>query len=130
MNYWMVAATALLVLTNFVHLFLGGPEIHHVIQQSELAPSVRGVAAVLWHAVTVILAVFAIACAYLATHRNPALAYVMVAVQVGFSALFVYYGLALLGTLWIMPQWTIFLTISVVTAIGARGPSIALVVAR
>jgi hypothetical protein len=63
-------------------------------------------------------------------HRNPALAYVMVAVQVGFSALFVYYGLALLGTLWIMPQWTIFLTITVLTTIGARRPSVAMVAAR
>ncbi|SFK95367.1 hypothetical protein [Shimia haliotis] len=120
MNPWMILASALLGLTTYVHVFLGGPEIHHVIQASSLSGSVRGVAAVLWHAVTVVLIAFALACAVMARHQNRALALLVIGIQLGFAALFVVYGLSLLGTLWVMPQWLIFTLIPAVMMCGLR----------
>jgi len=120
MNKWMITAAGLLFLTTGVHVFLGGPEIHLPIQESNLAPPVRAVAAVVWHAVTVILFVFGGACAWLARNPNPPLAWTLVAVQLGFVALFIGYGMTLLGNLTVMPQWIIFSLISAVIAMGVR----------
>ncbi len=121
MNKYMAGAAALLFLTTWVHVFLGGPEIHNVIQASTLSPDVRAISAVLWHAVTVILMVFGCGCLWLTRHDAPALAHMMIAVQLGFAALFVFYGITLLDTLWIMPQWVIFLVIPAVMLAGLRG---------
>ncbi len=118
MNPWMIAAGALLWLTTYVHVFLGGPEIHHVIQASDLAADVRGVSAVLWHAVTAIIVLFAVACTHLARRSNREMALLVIGVQLGFAALFVFYGLTLLGSLWVMPQWVIFTLIPAVMALG------------
>lgn len=120
MNNWMMSAAALLFLTTGVHVFMGGPEIHVVIQESDLVAPVRGVAAVLWHAITVILIVFALACAWLARAPNASLAYLMIAVQMGFVALFIFYGITILGNLTVMPQWIIFLLISALIWQGVR----------
>mgnify|MGYP000046819713 FL=1 len=118
MNRWNLAAAALMALTFCVHVFAGGPEIHVAIQGSELSEYLRAISAVLWHAVTVILAVFALAYLWLARHENRALALVMVATQLGFAALFLWYGATLLGTIWPMPQWVIFLLIPAISAAG------------
>ncbi|TCL00478.1 hypothetical protein BXY66_3121 [Shimia isoporae] len=120
MNYWMASAGGLLLLTAYVHVFMGGPEIHDVIQASALDPGVRGVAAVIWHAITAILLVYAVVCASLAKSPNRGLALHIIAVQICFAALFVFYGLTLLGNLSVMPQWIIFLTIPAVMAMGLR----------
>lgn len=120
MNPWMIAASLLLWLTTYVHVFMGGPEIHVPIQMSDLDAAVRGVGAVIWHAVTVILIAFAIACAALARRANRAMALLVIGIQLGFAALFIFYGITLLGTLWIMPQWVIFTLIPAVMALGLR----------
>lgn len=120
MNKWMMSAAGLLVLTTAVHVFLGGPEIHWVIQDSTLPPDVRAVAAVIWHAITVILFAFALGCAWLVRHENKPMAYLMSGIQIGFAALFVFYGLSLLGNLTIMPQWIIFLLVPALTLRGTR----------
>lgn len=118
-NYWMAAASLLLCVTAAVHVFLGGPEIHHVVQATDALPiEIRAISAVLWHAVTVVLLVLATGCLWLIGHPNPPLANVMIAVQLGFAGLFVFYGMARLQTLWIMPQWIIFLLIPAVMGLG------------
>ncbi len=120
MNRWMLAAAAGLLLTTWVHVFLGGPEIHQIIQASDMHPGVRAIGAVLWHAVTVNLLVFAVACLWMSQRPNPALAILVCGIQIGFAALFVFYGLTLLGTVWLMPQWVIFLLVPAVMMMGLR----------
>ncbi|WP_299424975.1 hypothetical protein [uncultured Shimia sp.] len=120
MNKWMLTAAGLLFLTTGVHVFLGGPEIHVPIQESELHPAVRAVGAVVWHAVTVMLLVFGAACAWLARNSNAPLAWLMIATQIGFAGLFIGYGMTLLGNLTVMPQWIIFALISAIIGIGIR----------
>lgn len=120
MNRWMAAAGALLLLTCYVHVFAGGPEIHVPIQASELALELRAISAVLWHAVTVVLLTFAVAAIWVALRPNRDLVVLLIAVQIGFAGLFLYYGQVLLGTVWPMPQWIIFLTIPAIMGIGLK----------
>ncbi|UZD90444.1 hypothetical protein [Cognatishimia activa] len=120
MNRWFLAASALTVVTLSVHVFAGGPEIHVPIQASELSEYLRAVSAVLWHAVSVVIAGFALAYLWAAKHDTPAMIWQMIAIQLGFAALFLWYGATLLGTIWQMPQWIIFLLIPLVSIVGLR----------
>lgn len=120
MNKWMMTAAGLLFLTTGVHVFLGGPEIHVPIQESDLHPVIRAVGAVVWHAVTVMLLVFGAGCAWLARNSNAPMAWLMIATQLGFVGLFIGYGMVLLGNLTDMPQWIIFGLTSAVIAMGIR----------
>lgn len=109
-RYYLVAAL-MMGLTVLIHVFAGGPEIHDPIQASSLPPTVRAVAAVIWHAITWILILMAVGIAWLSRNPNPALDAMVVAIQLGFAALFLFYGTWLLGTVWPMPQWIIFTAI-------------------
>ncbi len=119
-------AAALMLLTVFVHVFAGGPEIHQPIQNSALPSVVRAVGAVLWHAVTVVLTLFFVALLWLARHENPALLWLVNGIQLGFAGLFIWYGWAQLGTLWPMPQWIIFIVIPALTLWQGRRPATAI----
>jgi len=56
MNPWFVLSGLFSLITAVIHVFLGGPEIHDVVQAaSELPSLIRSVCAVIWHAVTAIL---------------------------------------------------------------------------
>lgn len=118
MNKWNLGASVLMALTFCLHVFGGGPEIHEPIQASVLSDYLRAMSAVLWHAVTVVLAVFAIAYLWLAKHENTAMSLQMAAIQFGFAGLFLWYGEVLLGTVWPMPQWIIFIVIPAVSLAG------------
>lgn len=120
MNHWMTTAGVALFLTSYVHVFMGGPEIYDPILASDLSEYLRAMSAVLWHAVTVVLLVFAAAAVWIAMRPNRDLALVLIAIQVGFAGLFLFYGQTQLGTLWIMPQWVIFLCVPFVMLIGLR----------
>ena len=117
-NYYYAVAAGFMWLTVFIHVFGGGPEVHVPIQSSELSPVVRGVGAVIWHAITWILILLAIAIGWLSRRENSALNAMVIATQLGFSVLFIFYGLTLLGTLWPMPQWIIFTGIPVLMIVG------------
>lgn len=121
MNKPMLLACALMGVTTCVHVFGGGPEIHQPIQTSDLPSYLRAISAVLWHAVTVILMAFAIALAWVSLHPNRPLEWMIALVQVGFAGLFLFYGVAILGTPWPMPQWVVFLLIPGVMLFGMRG---------
>ena len=66
---------------------------------------------VLWHAVTVMLAHLSLAYLWLARDPNAGLVHFTSAFQVGWSGLFIYYGLTIVGNLWVMPQWIGFLAL-------------------
>ncbi|TLP61490.1 hypothetical protein FEE96_14705 [Parasedimentitalea maritima] len=114
---YAVAAT-LMGLTVGLHVFGGGPEIHDPIRASAMPDVVRAVGSVLWHAVTWILILMAVALAWISYRQNSALFVMVIAIQAGFAALFLFYGWTLLGTVWEMGQWTIFSVIPAVMLLG------------
>ncbi|MEM7318969.1 MAG: hypothetical protein AAF408_08095 [Pseudomonadota bacterium] len=103
-----------------IHILGGGPEIHDVIRASAMPDVVRAVGSVIWHAITWILIVLAIAIAWLSRNSNPALEATVIVIQLGFAALFLFYGVTQLGNVWEMPQWVIFLGIPVLMLAARR----------
>lgn len=115
---WTHLSAALMAVTFFIHVLSGGPEVHVPLQAALPDPGLAAFAAVLWHAVSVVLASLALDLFVLARRRDPAFEAVLAAIQIGFALLFVFYGVTRLGTLAPMPQWIIFLAIPALTRFG------------
>lgn len=115
---WTRLAAGLMGLTLLLHVFGGGPEVHRPLQDALADPTLAAFAAVLWHAVSVVLAVLAAGLWVLGARRDLAFEAVLSGIQLGFAALFVAYGITRLGTVWDMQQWIIFLAIPAVTRFG------------
>ena len=117
-NQSYATAAVLMGLTVGLHVFGGGPEIHDPIRASTLPDVVRAIGSVLWHGVTWMLILMAVALGWLSCRRNAALFVMVAAVQLGFAALFVFYGWSVLGNLWQTPQWVIFSGIPAIMFFG------------
>jgi hypothetical protein len=118
-----LAAATLMAATVGLHVFGGGPEFHYPIQASTLDLPLRAVSAVLWHAVTITLALEAVALLWLAKYPNQPMAILLIAIQIGYAGLFLFYGQTMLGTVWQLGQWTIFLVLAALILWGALGAS-------
>lgn len=120
LNRPVLAAASLLAATALIHALVGGPEINAPVQASTLDPVVRAVFTVVWHALTALFLVLAIALAWAARHTNPPLLWMTLALCLAFIALFMVLGVTALGNLTEMPQWTLFAAISLCLIIGLR----------
>ncbi len=120
MNIPLTLAGAIMVLTTGIHFFAGGPEYHDIYQDVLPTAHLAAMSAVLWHAITVNLIVFSGAYFWLARHPSRPLLITLAAMQIGWTALFIVYGTTMLGSLWPMPQWVIFLATVLLTIYGAR----------
>ncbi len=119
MNWIILLAAGLMSVTVLIHVFMGGREVMRPLRASSLPPLVRAVMDVVWHMVTIVLIFLAAGLFWLAWHDNPALLWVVCAIQVGFAGLFIWYGITQLHSLWQMPQWIIFLGIPALTVWAA-----------
>ena len=112
LNVPMAVAATLTALGCVVHIFLGTGDILNPVLASTLDPTVQAVMAVVWHAISALLFIFAIGLAWLSRHANTPLALVLISLNLSFVVLFLAYGVLLLGTVWPMPQWILFGAIS------------------
>jgi hypothetical protein len=112
MRLVLIAAIVTLA-TTAVHVVLGGPEVRDPLLASNAPDIAKAVGSVVWHAVTAVLAING--AALLAAAFKPALRQViagLVSAQfLAFAVLFVVYGISRFGSVWPMPQWTVFLII-------------------
>jgi hypothetical protein len=120
MNLSLKIAAGLMVLTIGAHVFGGGPEYHAAYQDVLPTAHLASMAAVLWHAVTVSLIVFACALIWLVRFPSLPLAVAISAMQLGWAVLFLIYGLSMLGSPWPMPQWIIFIAVPLLTLYGTQ----------
>ena len=120
MRYPTLAAAILTAATFALHVWGGGPEFNQPLQASALPAELRAVSGVLWHAVSLELAVFAAALVWLARNPHLPMSVMLAAIQLGFAGLFLWYGHALLDSIWVLPQWTIFLTLTALILWGSR----------
>jgi len=122
MNYWIIAAGLVSGLTVVAHIFGGGPEILQPMLQSELSLYLKTVWRVVWHGISAILIIGTAGLIYGGIRPEKSKAAVaLISVQyVGFSVLFLYYGITELGALWPMPQWMSFTLMPVLAGIGLR----------
>ncbi len=119
MNLILLLAAGLMTTTVFVHVFLGGPEIMPPVRKAAIPVQVRAVMEVIWHGITVVLICIAGGLFWLVWNDNPALLWVISAIQVGFGGLFIWYGARQLRNLWVMPQWVVFLGVPALSVWGA-----------
>ena len=92
-----------------IHVFAGGP--HYAEYFATILPEgdLRVMGWVLWHAVSVVLVVLALAYLWLARGANAGLLWVTSALQIGWAGLFLAASVIWHGTLWLQPQWVLFL---------------------
>jgi hypothetical protein len=115
---WTRLAAALMGGTCIIHLFVGGPEVHAPLQAALHDSGLAAFAAVLWHAVSVVLGALTFGLWVLAERRDIAFEAILSGVQIGFAAIFFFYGLTRLGDVSLMPQWVIFVAIPALTRFG------------
>ncbi|WP_341366176.1 hypothetical protein [Yoonia sp. BS5-3] len=118
MNIPYAAAGGLMLLTAGIHVFAGGPEYHSSFQTQLPNQHLASMAAVLWHAVTINLLVFAAAYLWLSKYPSTAVMAVVGVIQLGWAGLFLFYGITMLNSPWPMPQWVIFLAIPLLSLYG------------
>ncbi len=122
MNFLYFGAAAMSALLFFAHVFGGVPDILQPILETGLSPMIRAVAVVVWHGISVVLAVNAALLVGAGAGVGWARAAVwMVGLQyAGFTALFLAVGLARLGNLTQMPQWIGFALVLALIGLGLR----------
>lgn len=122
MNRPTAAAGILLAATTLIHLFAGEGDVHRPLRSLVGDGEMGLYASVLWHAVTVVLAAMSAALIWAARapRDRQGVVWLVAAQCLGFAMLFIGYGLALAGTLWLAPQWTLFLAATGLTAAGLR----------
>lgn len=120
MNVWLLAAGVAALVLDLVHIFPGGREIHRPMVASHWPEPAKAVWSVVWHAATAVMALGGVAliAAGLLPDQALALAVLPVALFLSAAALFLFYGLKRLGTIWILLQWVGFLGISALALVG------------
>ena len=120
MNIAIAVAAALSTLTLFAHIFGGYPEIMPSVLTSALSPYTKAIMLVIWQAITIILIINSLGLAYgaIKPEQRQVLIVVISAQYLLWGALFVYYGLTMLGSLWPMPQWIAFFLIPALAIFG------------
>lgn len=108
MRHAPLAAAIILTFTFFLHIFGGGPEFDQPFQAQLGDEKLKAVAAILWHFISAALAIAAIAGLALWRRPNRDLALTVAALVASLGILFIFYSLTRLGSLWALPQWTIF----------------------
>lgn len=109
MNKEFVGLALLMAGTVVGHVILGGPDYPEQFSAVLESDRLRAMALALWHAATVALIAFAACYLLLARGPNPALLWVTSLIQLGWVALFLFYGLTNLGEIWTLWQWVLFL---------------------
>jgi hypothetical protein len=122
MNIPILLASLLSFLTLGAHIFGGQPEIMMPVLDSELSNYLKAILMVLWHLTTTVLIINSLALIFASlknTHRLTIVS--LTSIQYLFwAALFIFYGIKNLGTLWPMPQWIAFILIPTLALWGLK----------
>lgn len=120
MNAWLLAAGVAALVLDLVHVFPGGREIHRPMVAAQWPEPAKAVWSVVWHAATAVMALGGLALIAAGVFPDHALvlAALPVALFLSTAALFLFYGIKRLGTIWVLPQWVAFLGISALAVTG------------
>ncbi|GGA45656.1 hypothetical protein [Pelagibacterium lentulum] len=122
-NVFFALSAVVCGLTIALHVFEGGPEFPEIALASGLDAKQSSMYMILWHAVTLLLTVAtaAYAAAALRSTYRPAVLFIGI-LFVSIAVLFLVVGQSMLGTIWVLPQWIIFLAIVALSLPGFRKP--------
>lgn len=122
MNAWILAAAAAAFATFLIHTFLGGREIATpLLAARDLRRIPKYTSYYCWHLVTIVLLFMALALAWGAWSGERALVLAVLLLSVSFCLLSLGMVAAFRVSPWQMPQWTLFLVISVLAGVGLAG---------
>ncbi|MCA2013030.1 hypothetical protein LCM17_16155 [Cereibacter sphaeroides] len=121
----LMTAAALLALTGVVHVALGGTAVYEPLLAVSPTTELTLYLALLWHFVTVYFAFGALGTGWaaLAPTARRQTAAVIAILGLGMGALFLAFGLTMLGEPWTAPQWIITLVIAGLALWPPRSPS-------
>lgn len=121
MSKSILLAAVISTITIGLHVYGGGIEVHQPILSANLTPILKAYVSILWHAVTVILVINSIGLFLTAFKpiQLKSLSLLISLQYLAFAGLFIFYGLSQLGTLFIMPQWIIFICMSALIFLGS-----------
>ncbi len=119
-NKLIAAAGVLSLFLGAVHVFGGGPDVHDPLLSADITPLLKGYVSVIWHAVTAAIFLCSGLLLVAARRRDVSglLAGIVIVYYAAFAGLFLFYGITRLGSVFLMPQWTAFLIIAVLAAVG------------
>lgn len=122
MNWWITTSGMFSLVTAAIHVFMGGPEVNAPVQSSDaLAPEVRATMAVVWHAITAILVLSGYVKIYAGYSGRMRSTVVFIAAQyIALTVLFMALGFSRFGSLWALPQWSLFVVILGCLGMGLR----------
>ena len=120
LNPWFVAAAILSFATTGLHVIGGTPEIMDPIYASNAPQLSIGISEVMWNQITLLLALVGVAFGWAALKPQRAvdLVVAVIALYVGIALLFIYSGLQMFQSLWVMPQWSLFLAMAALALVG------------
>ncbi|TDR41212.1 hypothetical protein DFR29_111124 [Tahibacter aquaticus] len=119
MNAWLVAASLAAFATFLVHTFVGGRQIAApLLQARSLARIPRLTVYYCWHMVTLLLLAMAAALGWAAYQANVALVLLVLALSAGFAGLSLALVVRFRVSAWLMPQWSFFVVIALLSAAG------------
>jgi len=128
MNRWIFSASIVSGLTLLIHTFAGESLFHAPALQSNLSIENKMVLSVVWHGITsvMVLSFVALILAVRSAQDKKSLLLFIAAQYAAMAGLFIGFGLFRLGSLFIMPQWTILLALAALIFAGTRAarPSI------
>ena len=107
-NPWLLVAAIVMFLTALIHIFAGGMDIYDPLRNSGLALKPKATLSVVWHMVSLVLALFAGALFWLSKDYNRPLACFIGLSQLCFALLFIGYAIFDAGDFVTLPQWVVF----------------------
>jgi len=119
-NMWLLAASAISFATIGLHVIGGTPEIMSPLYASNTPKLSVGIAEVMWNQITLLLAIGSWVFWRAANRPQKAfeLTIAMIVLYLGITLLFIGSGLSMFASLWVMPQWVLFLAMAALAIIG------------
>jgi len=123
-NMWLIAAATLSLTTTGLHVIGGTPEIMAPLNNSDAPALSKGIAEVMWNQITLLLLIGTWVFWRAASRPNIAadLLQTIIVLYVGITFLFIASGISLFGSIWVMPQWTLFLVMAGLAVLGILRP--------
>ncbi|GLQ17283.1 hypothetical protein [Maritalea porphyrae] len=119
-NMWLLAAALLSFATTALHVVGGTPEIMSPLNASNAPELSKGIAEVMWNQITLLLIVGGwVFWRAARTSKAPTeLSLTIIALYSGITILFIASGINLFASVWVMPQWTLFLAMVLLAIVG------------
>lgn len=119
-NMWLMCAGLLSLAITALHVIGGTPEIMHPLYASNTPELSKGIAEVMWNEISLLCIVAGCILSWAAVKPKVAfdLSFAIIAIYLGITVLFIAAGISRFADIWVMPQWTLFLTVSILAIIG------------